>query len=277
MPHSNVKKRARFDIPATGEAQQVSPQHSFSTTDNFPWIREMLPASLYGALETSDSRDGSVAFLGMFYENTDSDQLTLKVKSGSLDHLTMAIFGDVLHMSTNDKTRCIQSKGVQVWTEGMTQIIGGDIAWIEMCFGQQLGEGIRAGPLCKMDEMGVYGHTKAVSMRIPSDVSEPGAVVLDLGEAPSRSRKSPWYLALDQLDPNVSVDDNALPTPVWIVGKNQRLSWRDCFIRVYTNENQWNALESYEICSGQCTVPEGKELFFGGDGGYVFTRGGSGG
>ncbi|KAI0438941.1 hypothetical protein F4803DRAFT_533189 [Xylaria telfairii] len=71
-----------------------------------------------------------------------------------------------------------------------------------------------------------------------------------------------------RLDPSISFD-NARPTPRWIVGKGQRVYWRRCFIRVYTATNRLPAQENTETCDGQAVVPQGTELFLGGEGGRV--------
>ncbi|KAI1158985.1 hypothetical protein F5B18DRAFT_638744, partial [Nemania serpens] len=73
---------------------------------------------------------------------------------------------------------------------------------------------------------------------------------------------------VDKLEANASFD-NAKSTPTWVVGNGQQIRWRCCFIRIYTTTNRQYAVGSYETCDGQGTVPQGTELFLGGEGGHV--------
>ncbi|GAW18436.1 hypothetical protein ANO14919_079110 [Xylariales sp. No.14919] len=75
-------------------------------------------------------------------------------------------------------------------------------------------------------------------------------------------------LRTDALDPSISFED-AKPTPKWIIGNGQKIYWRGCFGRVYTSTNRHSAIETFETCDGQATVPQGKALFLGGEGGRV--------
>ncbi|KAI1159279.1 hypothetical protein F5B18DRAFT_637472 [Nemania serpens] len=73
---------------------------------------------------------------------------------------------------------------------------------------------------------------------------------------------------VDKLEANASFD-NAKSTPTWVVGNGQQIRWRCCFIRIYTTTNRQYAVGSYETCDGQGIVPQGTELFLGGEGGHV--------
>ncbi|KAI0452947.1 hypothetical protein F5B21DRAFT_481642 [Xylaria acuta] len=71
-----------------------------------------------------------------------------------------------------------------------------------------------------------------------------------------------------RLDPGITFDD-AQPTPEWIVGRGQRIYWRRCFVRIYTTTNKLYAHKHTDTCDGQAIVPQGTELFVGGEGGQV--------
>ncbi|KAI0968973.1 hypothetical protein F4678DRAFT_440552 [Xylaria arbuscula] len=279
--------------------QKISTEQSFSTTPNISRAKEILPNHLFRALEISfcPKQDEFVAHIGMSFENNDSCLLTLGIQSGSLKRLMETWFG--IHVEMENKTRLMRLLGgIGIQPRPTATIKGFEFEAIEPCFGQQLGYGIQTSPLYKWDKMMVMRYTKAVGIKVSGDICEGASLVLELGLAPAvriwkalspeKPRPTPppssdnthqsdtlplsevATLALHELERNVSSDHNALPTPVWIVGKNQQISWRDCFVRVYTDKNQQLAEVSYEKCSRQYyTVPEGKEMFFGGDGGYV--------
>jgi len=69
-------------------------------------------------------------------------------------------------------------------------------------------------------------------------------------------------------NPELDFDD-ADTAPQWVVGSDQRISWRTCFIVVYESGNRREHTDQHKTCTGSGTVPKGTELFLGGKGGRV--------
>ncbi|KAH8160819.1 hypothetical protein CIB48_g7428 [Xylaria polymorpha] len=115
------------------------------------------------------------------------------------------------------------------------------------------------------DETGLVG---AYSAGVVGLVTEPISLNLLLPASTGDYWSAGVSLQPQRLDPGISFDD-ARPTPKWIIGKGQKIYWRRCFIRVYTTTNRLSAQQNTETCDGQAVVPQGTELFLGGEGGRV--------
>ncbi|KAI0976373.1 hypothetical protein F4678DRAFT_222844 [Xylaria arbuscula] len=282
------RHRAHVPMPANQEARQDSPPHSFSTT-SLSKAEIILPDRLFHNLFKSYSaqQDAYVAHIGLSYENTDICLLTLSISNDHIVPTIETLSG--LQLQTDNKERYRYYPYNQLKLR-LNSIMGCKIDPISQFFGELLTEAIQASLTFNMDRINKSDVTQAVSIQVSDDTNDPGVLLIHIGPCPcvniwntlcppnitpevSRSRNVPLAdvampFTLHELDPEISFDD-AQPTPRWIVGKNQQIYWRCCFIRVYTNTNKHLAQASCEICDGQCIVPEGKELFLGGEGGYV--------
>lgn len=64
---------------------------------------------------------------------------------------------------------------------------------------------------------------------------------------------------------------NAKSAGRWIVGLGQKISWRGCFVWVYTTDRVDEPVAKHDTCDGQATVPIGIEVYLGGKEGLVNT------
>jgi len=65
--------------------------------------------------------------------------------------------------------------------------------------------------------------------------------------------------------------DSARKSPQWIVGENQTISWRNCFVNEYITGNSEDPQKTHERCTGRARVPKGTDVFLYGSGGKVKT------
>ncbi|KAI0432835.1 hypothetical protein F5Y09DRAFT_300532 [Xylaria sp. FL1042] len=286
-----VDRHPPISLLAGDEAQQDAPRHSFSTT-SITQAQNLLPDPLYRALHKSSSaeRQTFVAHIGMSYGNTDKCVLTLTVSTGQVERIAEALFD--LHLQTINGSRDMFLGRRQILTSAPITVKGCQISAIEKLFGQQIYEAVCASPTLWQDSLEKSDITRAVSIQVSRDISEVGVLILHIGLCPCvniwktlgpskltpsfeipRCRDTPRWesvmpFTIHELDSTITFDD-AQSTPCWVVGDNQQIFWRSCFMRVYTDMNKQLAQASCETCDGQCIVPKGKELFLGGDGGYV--------
>ncbi|KAI0399060.1 hypothetical protein F4802DRAFT_591141 [Xylaria palmicola] len=284
-----VKNTTQFAIPAE-ETQRNSRQHSFSTV-SISEAKAILPDQLFQALKKSYSveQEKFVAYMGMSYRNADDCELTITVGSGNIERFAETLFD--LRLQTNDNLRYIYSGNSQITPGTTATICGCIIDVLQPFFGQLINNAIRESPRYMKDIMEQANYTQAVSMEVSHDITDVGVLVIHLNlfqcvniwnilvlgrptqlpDVRSRINTATMPFVLYELDPDILFDE-ARPTPMWVVGRNQQIYWRHCFIRVYTNTNKQFAQASCETCDGQCTVPEGKELFLGGEGGHIWVE-----
>ncbi|KAI1281830.1 hypothetical protein F5Y07DRAFT_395680 [Xylaria sp. FL0933] len=243
-PHRPATQKTQVFMPIAIEEEQRPLQHSFSTTP-VSKAQNILPDHLLRALDNrySIEQETFLAPVEMSYENTDTSLLTLTILSDHVERIATRLFD--VQFQVIDGARYVSLGKFDIEPRTITRCPTSVLA---PSLGEKLTQAVLASPTFAKDSFERPNETRAVSIRI------------------SKNRSDPF--TLEELDPRLTFDD-AQPTPVWIVGKNQQIYWRSCFIRVYTTTNKQFAQANCEICDGQCTVPEGKELFLGGPDGYV--------
>ncbi|KAK5637550.1 hypothetical protein RRF57_013265 [Xylaria bambusicola] len=287
-PPRPAKQTTPVFMPITIEKEQHPSQHSFSTT-YVSKAQNILPDHLLRVLDNrySIEQETFLAPIGMSYENADTSLLTLTILSEHIERIAKMIFN--VQFQTIDGARYISHDTSDIEPHTITRC---PISAVAPFLGETLNQAVLASPTFAKDSFERPNETRAVSIRISQNRSDVGVLLIKTnlfscvniwntlgptrqissleiarhrGSAPVRDAMP---FTLEELDPTLTFDD-AQPTPVWIVGKNQQIHWRRCFIRVYTTTNKQFAQANCEICDGQCTVPEGKELFLGGHDGYV--------
>lgn len=73
---------------------------------------------------------------------------------------------------------------------------------------------------------------------------------------------------IETLDESVNFDD-AVSSPQWIVGSNQTIYWKNCFVWVYKSSDRNVQVDKNGTCDGKGTVQKGTDIFLGGKGGKV--------
>ncbi|KAK5632418.1 hypothetical protein RRF57_008132 [Xylaria bambusicola] len=290
--------------PTLEEARHNPRRHSFDRL-SMSKAEIILPDHLFGALDKlySTEQETFSVRVGMEYQNADDGTLSLGISSDHIDPIAETLFG--IHLLSSKKNRYYRIGKASI-APGLVQDCAIDS--ILGFFGELLTGAIQASAIFELDRVNKSSTTQAVALQISHDhVNDPGILILHIGlcsfvniwKTLSPVKPIPlgipysesipplgvamvrtyFYMrhmgltyskpfALHPLDLEVVFDD-AQPTPCWIIGKNQQIYWRRCFMRVYSNTNKYFAQASCEICDGQCIVPEGKELFLGGKGGYV--------